>query len=80
MIRARPIFLCPIDEEPVPDTSSTCPNRAEHTPEPSGYMAWFEWAGRMSKTHHQTRCPGCGLLKIWVPKSPKSAPKETDQP
>ena len=69
------IFLCPPDEQPRPDTSSTCPERAKHTPAPSDYIAWSEWAGRMSKTHHQVRCPSCYLLKIWVPKSPK----ETDQ-
>jgi hypothetical protein len=78
--RAKPIFLCPIDEEPEPDTTSGCPNAAEHTPAPSGYVSWHEWAKRMGKTHHQQRCPGCDLLKIWVPKSPKATPEETDQP
>lgn len=33
--------------------------------EPSGYVAWHEWAERMSKTHHQERCPECGRLTIW---------------
>lgn len=47
----------------------TCPNRADHAEEPSGYLQWHEWAKRMSKTHKQSRCPGCGLWKIWTPKT-----------
>jgi hypothetical protein len=53
------------DDRPVPDTSD-CPNSAEHTPCPTGYVDWHEWAASM---HYQRRtqhkCPGCGLLKIW---------------
>jgi len=45
-----------------------CPNESKHTPCPTGYMQWHSWAARMMKTHRQERCPGCGLLKIWVPK------------
>lgn len=33
--------------------------------EPHGYVAWFEWAERMGKTHEQHRCPGCDRLTIW---------------
>ncbi len=55
----------------------TCPNAEDHTPCPSSYLAWDEWAQRMAKTHRQSRCPGCGLWKIWVPKAPSvPAPKE----
>jgi hypothetical protein len=46
----------------------TCPNAAEHTNGPSGYVAWQEWAKRMKTTHRQVKCPGCGLFKVWVPR------------
>jgi hypothetical protein len=45
----------------------SCPQAAQHTPEPDGYVVWHFWADEMSKTHDQQRCPGCGLWKIWVP-------------
>jgi len=50
--------------------AKACPNAAEHTEGPSGYVSWFEWAGRMQRTHRQTRCPGCRLYKIWAPRKP----------
>lgn len=46
----------------------TNPNCQPHTPEPTGYFAWHEWAERMTKTHKQIRCPGCGLWAIWTPR------------
>lgn len=46
-----------------------CPAVETHTACPSGYVAWHEWAERMSKTHRQKRCPVCGLLAIWEKKS-----------
>lgn len=49
-------------------TRRICLNADRHTPQPRGYLAWHEWAEEMSKTHVQERCPGCGLLHIWVPK------------
>jgi hypothetical protein len=48
--------------------AETCPNAAQHTPEPAGYLAWYEWARRMAKTHRQTRCHVCHRWKVWVPK------------
>jgi hypothetical protein len=39
-----------------------------HTPTPSGYVAFFEWAEQMAKTHRCTKCPDCHLWAIWVPK------------
>jgi hypothetical protein len=46
-----------------------CPNLKQHVKgEPSGYIAWHEWAERKAKTHRQERCPGCGLFVIWKPK------------
>lgn len=41
---------------------------ADHTPAPSGYTEFMEWAEKMGETHKQERCRGCGLWKIWVPK------------
>ena len=37
----------------------------KHTEGPAGYVAWHEWAERMSKRYVQERCPKCGLWKIW---------------
>ena len=41
---------------------------SKHTPCPSGYVEWHEWAEKKSKTHKQKRCAGCGLYSIWVKK------------
>lgn len=49
-------------------TVETCPDREQHTPCPSGYLAWHEWAEEMSKTHKQKRCATCKLFAVWVPK------------
>jgi hypothetical protein len=46
-----------------------CPEADQHTPAPEGYLAFDEWAERMSKTHRQVQCPGCGRWQIWVPRS-----------
>jgi hypothetical protein len=48
-----------------------CPNVAEHTEAPEGYLEWHAWARRMGRTHKQHRCPGCKLLTIWKPKEAK---------
>lgn len=40
----------------------------EHTPCPSGYIQWHSWAEKMSETHRQIKCPGCGLWAVWVKK------------
>src|SRR5258708_6401232 len=42
-----------------------CSNIANHEPEPEGYIARFEWAKLMGKTHKQSQCPDCGLWAIW---------------
>lgn len=36
--------------------------------EPTGYVAWHEWAERMGRTHEQQRCPTptCGRFSVWV--------------
>lgn len=34
--------------------------------EPSGYLAWHEWAEKKSETHVQRQCPKCRLWVIWM--------------
>lgn len=46
--------------------SIACPNAADHTPLPSGYLERDEWMERMHKTHRQIKCEGCGLYAIWI--------------
>lgn len=48
-----------------PDEYPYCPHFEDHTPAPSDYIQWHEWAEKMAKTHKQRRCPGCGLYAIW---------------
>lgn len=45
-----------------------CPAIEAHAACPSGYLAWHEWAARMTKTHTQRICHACGLWVIWEPK------------
>ena len=45
-----------------------CPDEANHTLQPSGYMAWQDWVNEQRKTHRQTRCPTCKCWSVWVPK------------
>lgn len=44
-------------------------SKCEHTPCPSGFLEWHDWAGEMKKTHKQTACPNCGLWSVWVKKN-----------
>lgn len=46
-----------------------CPT-LDHNQGPAGYLAWHEWAERMSGTHTQRRCPSCRLWCIWEPRVP----------
>lgn len=48
----------------VGDSEAMC----KHTPCPSGYVQWCQWAKEMHKTHMQEKCPGCGRYKVWVRK------------
>lgn len=50
-----------------------CPSFHDHTPQPEGYIEWHDWAKRMMRTHKQTKCTGCGLYMIWVPKQKQHA-------
>ena len=47
-------------------TVGVCSNFANHTSGPLDYAAWHEWAERMSQTHQQRRCEGCGRWAVWV--------------
>ena len=47
---------------------TVCPNLDQHTPHPTGYLAYGEWADRALLTHDQHRCDACGLWAIWKPK------------
>lgn len=40
----------------------------KHTPCPTGYVAWHEWATKKAKTHRPERCPVCGRYAIWKPR------------
>ena len=50
------------------DKEKDCPNAANHTPCPDGYMQRIAWVDRMEKTHKATRCPGCGKWVVWAPR------------
>ena len=50
-------------------SADLCPDVLNHTPMPRSYMARYDWAQEMTKTHAQRRCPRCGFLVIWVPRS-----------
>jgi hypothetical protein len=62
-----------------------CPQADQHTPAPASYTGYHHWSARMSRTHMQTRCPGCGLYEVWIPKvarparTPEAAEEATDQ-
>ncbi len=59
------ILIC--GDGPLVVANPDCPNAAAHEPQPTGYVAWHQWAGRMARTHTQRKCDGCGLHNIWVP-------------
>jgi hypothetical protein len=50
-----------------------CPDEHKHTAAPSGYVAFFAWAERMSRTHRQLKCSGCGRWQLWVPRQDQDA-------
>lgn len=71
-VRARRLGIICTPDSPLTDPNPDCPNAAEHTPQPAGYIAWHDWAARMDHTHYRRQCPGCGLRVIHVPKTPRS--------
>jgi hypothetical protein len=48
--------------------------KCKHTPCPTGYVAWHEWALKKMTTHRTTRCPSCRLWLVWVPKKRRKQP------
>jgi hypothetical protein len=46
-----------------------CPNAAEHTPCPTGYVDWWSWAERMNRAHGQRQCANCQRWAIWYPRA-----------
>lgn len=46
--------------------------------EPSGYLAWHEWAEEHDKTHVHEQCPDCGLWVICKPRTEATLPVCTD--
>lgn len=61
--RACGVYFCPTNAGPVSDP---CAAGGEHTPQPVGYLEWYEWVREMAETHRQKRCPNCGLWSVWV--------------
>jgi len=55
-----------------------CLNEKKHTLTPIGYFEWHEWADKKGKKHHQVKCKGCGLYKIWVRTSNTRNDKEDE--
>ena len=64
------IFVCGGDDRLVSDNSD-CPNNANHEASPLGYCEWHEWAKAKNRTHKNSKCPDCGLFKIWTERPPK---------
>ena len=55
--------------EPYYKSAEQCPDRAKHTPDPPGYLAWHAWAEKKARTHDQFQCPTCGFWAIWKRKA-----------
>lgn len=67
------LILCGLDE-PLEVSGPDCPRADLHEPQPQGYAAWHDWAGRQGRAGRtQHRCPGCGLYQVWTPALPKAA-------
>lgn len=63
----RAVYICPPGPPDLVDPKPDCAKRELHTPAPSGYVAWHEWAASMAhKGNRQSRCPGCDLYVIWA--------------
>lgn len=50
-----------------PAMCAACRKRVER--QPTGYIAWFEWAERQAKRYEQHACPDCGRFTIWKRKT-----------
>ena len=59
------------------DSRASLPE-CKHTPCPSDYVAWHDWAERKAKTHTQHRCPTCGRFAVWKRARADSPPTVRD--
>jgi hypothetical protein len=50
-----------------PPRRPDCDPRCGEYRTPDGYIAASDWADAMLEDHDQKRCPGCGLMSVWVP-------------
>ncbi len=48
--------------------ATPCPNDANHTPHPAGYIALADWADDALVVADNVYCEGCGQPVIWTPK------------
>jgi len=76
--RQRAVYLCGYDDGRRVTPNPECPNVGQHTPEPPGYLQWFDWAEEMAKTHEQRQCPGCERWSIWEPIGSSVPEEKTD--
>lgn len=60
------------------DSYKDCPDIANHTKCPEGYIEWHEWADEMQENHRSIRCPTCGYYAIWIPWKWREGAKEQD--
>jgi hypothetical protein len=67
-VKQYKVYLCGTGDSPLIDKNPDCPNAAAHTPSPSSDLDFADWATAMTKGFRQTRCSGCGLFNIWVPR------------
>lgn len=60
-------FLCGPDG-PLVISDPDCPNAANHTPHPAGYIAHAIWADDMMETGREAQmCTGgCGKWNVWT--------------
>lgn len=65
--RAGSGIVCTTDS-PLVVSDPDCPNAADHTPHPAGYLAHQMWADEMMAAgREQTLCPGgCGKYAVWT--------------
>lgn len=48
--------------------ATACPNVADHTPHPTGYVSHSAWAADAMAVADQRICAGCERWAIWVPR------------
>lgn len=67
-------------------SADDCPDKAQHTPRPTGYIAFATIAAERTRAgQRQVRCSTCGFFVVWVggreiPDWPRLAVKEDSEP